>query len=216
MRDLGQIFEDIMTLNRWGSEESRCGPGSSLAYTVNLRQQLEVFLRAFEIKSFFDAPCGDFNWMRHVPFPDGVEYIGGEIAPSLVAENQLKYASASSKFIRFDVSADAFPRADVWFCRDCLFHLPTALVFKALRSFCESGTQLLMMTNHLNTTGFANSDIPAGEFRLIDFYSEPYNLPRDILFRIADYVHPFPQREMCVWTREQVARALAGESVSRS
>ncbi len=71
-----------------------------------------------------------------------------------------------------------------------------------------------MMTNHLNTTGFKNSDIPAGEFRLVDFYSEPFKLPREILFRIADYVHPFPQREMCVWTREQVATALASRTAT--
>ena len=65
-----------------------------------------------------------------------------------------------------------------------------------------------MMTNHINATGFKNVDIEAGEFRLIDFYSPPFNLPRDVLFRVADYVDPFPQREMCVWTREQIAAAL--------
>ena len=65
-----------------------------------------------------------------------------------------------------------------------------------------------MMTNHLNTTGFTNTDIKAGDFRLIDFYLEPFGLPRDVLFRVADYVYPYPQREMCVWTREQVASAL--------
>ena len=117
--------------------------------------------------------------------------------------------NSSRKFIAFDIAADKFPRADVWFCRDCLFHLPDAFIFKALRNFCESEIGLLMMTNHLNTTGFRNSDIPVGEFRLVDFYSEPFGLPSEVLFRIADYVHPFPQREMCVWTREQVAAAVA-------
>jgi hypothetical protein len=65
-----------------------------------------------------------------------------------------------------------------------------------------------MMTNHLNTTGFANVDIEAGEFRLIDFYIEPFCLPREVIFRVADYIHPYPQREMCVWTREQIFAAL--------
>ena len=35
----------------------------------------------------------------------------------------------------------------------------------------------------------------------VDDLVQRYTLPREILFRIADYVHPFPQREMCVWTR---------------
>ena len=65
-----------------------------------------------------------------------------------------------------------------------------------------------MMTNHINAAGFKNSDIPVGEFRLVDFFSEPFNLPREVLFRVVDYVDPFPPREMCVWTREQVAAAL--------
>jgi hypothetical protein len=65
-----------------------------------------------------------------------------------------------------------------------------------------------MMTNHINATGFENVDIEAGEFRRVDFYEAPFHLPRDVLFRIADYVYPFPQREMCVWTREQILAAL--------
>lgn len=208
MTELEQVFENIMALNRWGGDESLSGPGSTLSYTCNLRHQLEVFIKAFGVRTFFDAPCGDFHWMKEVFFPAGVAYIGGEIARSLVANNQSKYASPARKFIAFDIVADKFPHADVWFCRDCLFHLPNELIFKALRNFCDSGVELLMMTNHLNTTGFQNADIVAGEFRLVDFYAEPFGLPREIAFRIADYVHPFPQREMCVWTREQVATAL--------
>jgi hypothetical protein len=77
-----------------------------------------------------------------------------------------------------------------------------------LHNFCQSKIELLMMTNHINATGFENVDIEAGEFRRVDFYEAPFHLPRDVLFRIADYVYPFPQREMCVWTREQILAAL--------
>ncbi|WP_158818264.1 class I SAM-dependent methyltransferase [Methylocapsa sp. S129] len=208
MSELENVFEKIMALNRWSGDESRSGPGSTLSYTCNIRNQLEVFVRQFEIKTFFDAPCGDFNWMKEVGFPDGSLYLGGDIANSLIRENVKKYARESRKFFNFDIVADKFPEADVWFCRDCLFHLPDAYIFQALRNFCDSKIKLLMMTNHINATGFRNTDIEAGEFRLVDFYSEPFGLPRDVLFRIADYVHPYPQREMCVWTREQIAAAL--------
>ena len=127
---------------------------------------------------------------------------------SLIDDNIKKYSGDARKFFKFDITEDRFPQSDVWFCRDCLFHLPDAYVFKALRNFCDLKIELLMMTNHVNATGFKNVDIEAGEFRLIDFYSEPFGLPRDVLFRVADYVHPFPQREMCVWTREQIKAAL--------
>jgi hypothetical protein len=207
--ELEGVFDNIMALNRWGEGESRSGPGSTLLYTRNLRSQLEVFFKDFAVRSFFDAPCGDFNWMREVDFT-GIGYLGGDISRALIAHNGKAYAAADRSFIDFDISVDKFPTADVWFCRDCFFHLPEASIFQALRNFCESDIKLLMMTNHINATGFENADIEAGEFRLTDFYIEPYCLPRDVLFRIADYVHPFPQREMCVWTREQVAAALAG------
>jgi len=208
MSQLGDLFENIMSLNRWSGEESRSGPGSTLAYTLNLRAQLERFIEAFAVRSFFDAPCGDFHWMKEVRFPVGATYLGGDVAPSLIAANAGRYADASRQFLEFNIVSDPFPDADVWFCRDCLFHLPNADIFGALRNFARSQTRLLMMTTHLNTTGFKNVDIEAGEFRLLDFHSAPFNLPRDVLFRAADYIHPYPQREMCVWTREQIIAAL--------
>ena len=208
MSQLGDVFENIMSLNRWGGAESRSGPGSTLSYTLNLRAQLERFVETFSIRRLFDAPCGDFHWMKEVNFPADVTYIGGDIAHSLIAANTELYEGPVRRFLDFDISRDAFPESDIWFCRDCLFHLPNSAIFDALRNFARSRTGLLMMTNHLNTTGFRNVDIEAGEFRLLDFHSEPFNLAREVLFRIADYIHPYPQREMCVWTREQIVAAL--------
>ena len=65
-----------------------------------------------------------------------------------------------------------------------------------------------MTTTHLNVTNFDNTDVAPGGFRLIDLHKPPYNLPRDVLYRIPDYVFPYPQRELCVWSRLQVAAAL--------
>ena len=50
--------------------------------------------------------------------------------------------------------------------------------------------------------------IAAGRYRKLDLYAAPYHLPRDVLYRIPDYVFPYPQRELCVWTRAQVAEAI--------
>lgn len=197
-----------MALNRWNSEESRSGPGSTLAYTVNLRHQLAAFVEEFKVQSLFDAPCGDFHWMNQVAFPEGFEYLGGDVAPSLVGRVARDFAGTGRRFVEFDIVTGTFPTADVWFCRDCLFHLSEAHVFAALRNFCRSQIRFAMITTHLNTTGFENVDIPDGEFRLLDLHAAPFHLPRDVKFRIADYIFPFPQREMCVWTREQIAAAI--------
>ena len=209
-RDMKAVFERIADVNHWGSEESVSGAGSTLAYTHNLRHELALCLRDFRIHSLFDAPCGDFNWMRHVTVPEGLVYTGGDIAASVIAANQRAYETQTRRFMEFDIARDPFPQADLWFCRDCLFHLPYAAIFEALAAFCRSGVKYAMLTNHLNTTNFVNHDIEPGDFRLIDLHLAPFHLPRQALFRVADYVFPFPQREMCVWTRGQIAEAIEG------
>jgi len=208
MSELKRVFEEIAARNKWLNNESRSGDGSTLFYTRHLRAELQRFVRKFGIKSFFDAPCGDFNWMKAVKFADDLVYAGGDIVDALIEENNRRYASASRRFVSFDIVADDFPAADIWFCRDCLFHLGNPHILAALRNFARSNVKLLMMTNHINTTGFNNSDIRSGGFRLVDFFIEPYCLPRDVLFRVTDYMDPYPPREMCVWKREQVATAL--------
>lgn len=208
MSELKRIFEHIAARNKWRNAESRSGDGSTLFYTRHLRGELEVFIRQFSVRAFFDAPCGDFNWMKEVAFPLGMTYFGGDIAGSLIKANRRKHGGPRRRFLDFDIVRDPFPQADVWFCRDCLFHLPEALILQALRNFCNSKVKLVMMTNHLNKAGFKNVDVEAGGFRLVDFFIEPFNLPRDPLFRVTDYIEPYPPREMCVWTREQVTTAL--------
>jgi hypothetical protein len=208
MSELKAIFEHIAAKNLWLNSESRSGDGSTLFYTRHLRAELEKFLEDFAVKSIFDAPCGDFNWMRTVSLGKDVSYLGGDIAGSLIASNQEKYHAPRRRFVDFDIVADAFPDSDLWFCRDCLFHLSNGQIFSALRNFSRSKIELLMMTNHITTNGFKNVDGRAGGFRLVDFFEPPFRLPRDVLFRVVDYIEPYPPREMCVWTREQIAAAL--------
>ena len=208
MTDLKRVFETIVSENKWGSAESRSGAGSTMSYTYNLRHELEKVVAKFQIATLLDAPCGDFNWMKAVSFPEEMKYIGGDIVPSLIHENNLNYGGEKREFIEFDISKDRFPSCDIWFCRDCLFHLSFDLIFRALSLFCESEAKYVMMTNHLNTTRFRNKDIESGDFRPLDFYIMPFRLPRNVLYATPDYVFPFPRREMCVWSRAQVIATL--------
>ena len=61
-----KAFTDIFIYKKWGAGESVSGNGSSLEYTTSLRSQLGKFFEKFSIESIFDAPCGDFNWMKSV------------------------------------------------------------------------------------------------------------------------------------------------------
>src|ERR1700758_3448541 len=76
-------FTKIYKNNYWLSSESVSGSGSTLKYTRNLREQLPLIVADFGIKSIFDGPCGDFNWMQHVLPNLKVDYVGGDIVSEI-------------------------------------------------------------------------------------------------------------------------------------
>lgn len=205
-----EVFNRIYGLRIWGRGETICGPGSTLAYTAQLREKLPELFRLYDIKTIFDAPCGDFNWMRQVLEEARLDYIGGDIVSALIVRNRNSFKGESTHFVTFNIISDQFPEADIWICRDCLFHFSFQDIYRTLENYCRSNVPFVLTTTHLNTSGFENLDIRTGEFRRIDLFSSPFCLPREVKFRIDDTCEPWPSRELCLWERSQVAQALAG------
>ena len=77
-------FEIIYKYSYWRSNksESVSGYGSSIAATKILLENLENF-----IKKIFDAPCGDFFWIKKLNF-ENIDYLGGDIVVDLIKENK--------------------------------------------------------------------------------------------------------------------------------
>jgi SAM-dependent methyltransferase len=174
-----QIFSKIYKRKGyWASTESTSGAGSTLDYTANLRQQVPELFKVFSIKSIYDAPCGDFNWMRLVIKKSDITYYGVDIVPEMIDKIRRQYGTQKVSFKCADITLDEFPKVDFWLCRDCLFHLSNRDIILALRNFLLSDTPLVHTTTHLNTTGFENVDIRTGGFRLIDLFSAPYFSPK--------------------------------------
>ena len=82
------IFSKIYNLNLWESLESVSGPGSTLAYTENLRIDLPNFLKDLEIESILDGPCGDFNWMAKTLDFSKISYLGVDVVPKIILNNK--------------------------------------------------------------------------------------------------------------------------------
>ena len=211
-------FTRIYESNHWANDESVSGDGSSFAYTRGLRAALPAMFDQFGVKRLLDAPCGDFNWMQHVLREHPLDYVGCDIVAPIVQKLQDRHGDVHRRFQQLDITKDALPRADLWLCRDCLFHLNVADIGRALDNFLASGIPYLLTTTHTNPGGvFINTDIRSGDFRRIDLFAAPFNLPRDVLFAVDDWVAPDPQRQMCLWSREQVAAALArGDLAARA
>src|ERR1051326_8735723 len=89
-------FTGIFEQNAWGDPESVSGPGSNVARASLFRADLEALVRSIKPRTLLDAPCGDFNWLRH--FDLGIErYVGIDIVPALIARNRARFGSRSEE-----------------------------------------------------------------------------------------------------------------------
>lgn len=172
-----QVFTRYFQRNKWGDPDSRSGKGSNLAATADLRPQLPPLLVSLDIKSMVDVPCGDYFWMSHVDLA-GIDYLGGDIVPDLIASNQATHAGPHTRFAVIDLIKGPIPKADLLFVRDCLVHLSHAHVMAALKNIRASGSTYLLTTLYPATV--VNDDIVTGQWRALDLTKSPFNLPAPV------------------------------------
>jgi hypothetical protein len=202
------VFTKIYQTVGWsgGYPETVSGAGSTRESTAGFREGLSACLANGLLgpsPTILDAPCGDFNWFREVTGYH--RYVGMDIVEEMVAENTRKHASDTVRFVAGDITGDPLPPADVMLCRDCLIHLPDAMVWEMLGNFARSGIPRLLLTSHANPD---NVDMGApGGYRPINFLLPPYAFPTPVL-QIADFLGPY-EKHVCLWTAEQVRDVLA-------
>jgi hypothetical protein len=202
-----KAFDSIYQENAWGSKESRSGVGSELAATEPYRQGLVALIAQRQFTSMFDAPCGDLRWMPQVIAASGIHYQGGDISASVVAQVNQQHPAVSVRV--FDISRDAFPKVDVWHCRDCLFHLPFSDIKAALNNFVRSEIPYALLTTHKAWLMHRNLDLQGVGFRFVDLERAPISLPKPLAY-VEDYKRgvEFP-RYVGLWSRAMIREALA-------
>ncbi|MDT5244813.1 MAG: hypothetical protein QOD36_2189 [Mycobacterium sp.] len=198
-RSAEDIFSEIYDTNGWRSRESKSGGGSTLAATAELRAELPQLLSDLDVGVIIDAPCGDFNWMRHVDLPVQ-QYIGGEIVPGLIDRLTHEYATDHRRFMLLDVAQDPLPPADALFCRDLFLHLSFADIERVRRNFIRSDCKYLITSTYPNIK--VNFDILTGEVRPMNLLLPPYNWPEPFRL-INDNADELMDRQMGVWRRDQ-------------
>jgi hypothetical protein len=168
--------EDIFTFyyrhNTWGGV-SRSGVGSDPEQTRGLDEVLSKLLKRLGVRTFLDAPCGDFAWMSRVDL-DGVDYIGADIVRPMIDELNKRFGTPSRRFVHGNVIAGALPQADMVLSRDCLVHLSNAEVLKAIANIRASGSRWLLATTYPGQT--YNNDIATGHWRPINLTRKPFHL----------------------------------------
>lgn len=108
------LFDFCAKNNLWqygaikeGLGESMSGIGSHKIYTRRFVSHVNRIIEEKQIKTIFDASCGDWNWMRDVNL-NGIEYVGNDISSVVIEHNKDKYDDAEN--VHF-------------LCGDCLEHL---------------------------------------------------------------------------------------------
>jgi hypothetical protein len=211
------IFTVVYNNGQWGNGVTlpKSGIGSTLWYTENLRKELPNLLEKYNLKRIYDAPCGDMTWMPLVLESTHYEqYIGADIVSTLIQDMRDKFDNDKWSFRVNNICNDRFPDADVWFCRDCLFHLTNENILKALKNFVNSSIPYILTTSHCfdtvgpdNVVFQENQDGLNGDYRLLNLTASPWNFSEP-LAKIDDTYEGFSKRYMGLWTRESVAKAL--------
>jgi hypothetical protein len=139
-----------------------------------------------------------------------VAYIGGDIVPDLIEQNNAKYQSASRQFVVLDLMKDQLPQADMLLCRDCLIHLSFRDIELAIKNIVKSGIPYLLTTHYPHLT--LNADIVTGDFRAINLQLPPFRFPKPITVIPEDI---FPElkdnpnfiRELALWRTQDLAHS---------
>jgi len=203
------VFTSIWRNNYWGNAESLSGPGSTLVQTEGLRKKIPEILREYEVKTIFDAPCGDLNWMSSLLEDASFKYIGGDIVKDIVDKNDLNFGKDNIDFIQFDITADPFPEADLWLCRAALYHLSNSDIVLSLERFLESNVKYILTSNCITDDEHVNKDIVTGDYRALNLMLAPFNFPTEVLWEVDDYVYPHPPIKICLWSRDQIVDAMS-------
>ena len=192
------VFRTIYQKHTWG-KESRSGEGSESEQTAEIKRAIPALLAELNVRSVLDAACGDFSWMSDLRL--GIDsYVGVDIVPEMISENQKRYGSESVRFLHIDITKDDLPRADLIICRDCLVHLSFKNIFRCLRTFKKSGSAYLLTTTYPGKLT-RHWDIVTGMWRPLDLELAPFNFPKPLklINERTTEVTDYGQKSLGLW-----------------
>jgi 2-polyprenyl-3-methyl-5-hydroxy-6-metoxy-1,4-benzoquinol methylase len=192
------IYQNRVWLNDRPSG-SLSGLGSELGNTDKVRRALQPLLTELNTQTLLDVGCGDFLWMKEINLD--CQYIGIDIVEDVIAANDKVYASETRIFQKLDATIDALPKADTVLCREVLFHLCFADIWRVLANIKRSQSVFLIATN--DTCLRYNADIVSGDFRLLNLHRAPFHLPSPMI-SIPDG-RATPGRTLSVWKTSELA-----------
>lgn len=143
---------------------------------------LPSIIDQFQINSILDVPCGDFSAIDKVDLGQAT-YIGGDIVPSLVRRNAVRFANQKRRFKVHNLLKDDFPKVDMVILRDCLAHFSFREIDAILTRIQIAGIKYVFLSTYPELS--SNEDIETGAWRPINFTVAPFSLPAP-LFQLKE------------------------------
>lgn len=220
-------LQDAFEKKTWADEEKgkpRSGAGSTLRRTRRLRRALPGLFRDYNVKTFLDAPCGDWHWMQAVDL-SGVKYIGGDISKEVIDDVKAEHGGKDRKFMHLDLATSKLPKCDMIMVRECLIHLTDPYRWDVIANIHKAKIPYLLLTMDL-----VDENIPLevnGDHRNFNPMLAPFNFPApvhhvpessdevalDVL--TPANVGPWKRiRAMGLWSHEQLGEVLKGRPKS--
>jgi 2-polyprenyl-3-methyl-5-hydroxy-6-metoxy-1,4-benzoquinol methylase len=167
--------------------------------TDRIRRALQPLLTELNTQTLLDVGCGDFLWMKEINLD--CQYIGIDVVEDVITANDRVYASETRIFQKLDATIDALPKADTVLCREMIFHLCFADIWRVLANIKRSQAVFLIATNDPSLR--YNADIVSGDFRLLNLHRAPFYLPSPNLSIPDDRLSP--GRTLSVWKTSELA-----------
>jgi hypothetical protein len=198
--DAREVFSRIYSRGGWtGSKESISGRGSEVGTTEVFRKEFGNWLNLLpDVATLLDAPCGDFNWISHMPEVASRHYIGGDIVPDLISRNIQAHAQPRRDFRVLDIIDDPLPEADLWLCRDVLFHFPIELAVRVTQRCRSERIRYFLATTFPGREN--DRSAPLGGYAPYNLEAAPFTLPPPVTLLNDPGENPRSGRKIGVWT----------------
>lgn len=192
-----EVFTSIYDSKHWVQPDNNLkddqlsvsGHGSYLGtqQTEKLIQNLDQFIKLFNISSIIDIPCGDFLWMDKVISKNkNIKYLGLDIVENLIDKNLKKYRADNIDFKLSDIFEENKlfeEKADLFFTRDFFIHCENKDIINLIKKIKKSRFKYFACESYDIKT---NKNVQTGKHRKINIFLEPFNLSEPI-FKFQDY-----------------------------
>jgi len=169
-------FTYIYWTNGFGGEESRSGPGSSLAASEAIREGIPRVLDRLGVRSVLDAGCGDLNWIATIPLNLDL-FIGVDVVHRHFGR-KVGGNHCRQLFLCRDLALGPLPTVDLILCRDALVHLSLRHSCDVIRRFIGSGSTYLMATTFTDVT--SNDELCGRRWRPLNLQLPPFGFPQPL------------------------------------